>query len=163
HSIRGMLGREALAFSSLKKRFFWKAFQQRALAVADCLHATGPSEYEEIRAADLKNPVAVIPNGVNLPPLEVRRAMQGQKTALYLGRIHPKKGLDRLVQAWSRLEASHADWRLRIVGRGEIGHDDELRALISERGLARVSVEGPLYDADRDAAYRSADLFVLPT
>ncbi len=163
HSTRGMLGREALAFSRFKKQLFWMALQQRALASADCLHATGVSEYEEIRAAGLENPVAIIPNGVNLPRLDARPTARIPRTALSLGRIHPKKGLDRLVRAWARIEPSHPDWRMRIIGRGEIGHDDELRALIAQLGLSRISVEGPLYGADRDVAYRAADLFVLPT
>ncbi|MGA2953504.1 MAG: glycosyltransferase, partial [Caulobacteraceae bacterium] len=116
----------------------------------------------DIRAAGLANPVAVIPNGVDLPS-EVAGPRTGPLTILSLGRIHPKKGLESLVRAWERLEAIWPDWRLRIVGPAELGHDRELAALAGSLGLARLSVEGPLYGGERLEALRGADLFVLPT
>lgn len=165
HSPRGMLGQAALRISAWKKRPFWWLLQRSALAAADCIHATAASEYEEIRAAGLKNPVAIIPNGIDLPPLVAsfpRTTPQG--VVLSLGRIHPKKGLDRLVRAWARIENDFPSWRLRIVGPAELGHDEELVALARSLGLERVDVEGPIYDpAGKLTVYRNADLFVLPT
>jgi glycosyltransferase involved in cell wall biosynthesis len=161
-SPRGMLGAEAIAFSSLKKRVFWRLFQARALREAACLHATSEAEGKDIRAAGLTNPVAVIPNGVELPALAAA-GPRGPRTVLSLGRIHPKKGLDTLVRAWARVEANRADWRLRIIGPAELDHDRELVALSASLGLGRVSIEGPAFGADRLAAYHAADLFVLPT
>jgi glycosyltransferase involved in cell wall biosynthesis len=161
-SPRGMLGAPALAFSSLKKRAFWRLFQARALRQAECLHATSAAELDDIRAAGLKTPVAVIPNGIDVPPAAVLNR-QGPRTVLSLGRIHPKKGLDVLVRAWAEVEQRHHDWRLRIVGPAELGHDAELRALSLSLGLRRISIEGPAFGPDRLAAYRAADLFVLPS
>jgi len=161
-SPRGMLAPEAMAFSSAKKQAFWRLFQRRALTTASFIHATGEGELADIRAAGLANPVAVIPNGVDLPP-EVAGPRTGPLTILSLGRIHPKKGLESLVRAWERLEAAWPDWRLRIVGPAELGHDRELAALAGSLGLARLSVEGPLYGGERLEALRGADLFVLPT
>jgi glycosyltransferase involved in cell wall biosynthesis len=80
-----------------------------------------------------------------------------------LGRIHPKKGLDRLVRAWARLEAAYPEWRLRIVGPDEQGHAGELIALASELGARHVSVEKPVVGDAKIAAYQQADLFMLPT
>lgn len=161
-SPRGMLGAEALAFSRLRKRAFWRLFQARALREAACLHATSEAELDDIRAAGLVNPVAVIPNGVDLPE-PASSDPSGSRTVLSLGRIHPKKGLDTLVRAWARVEAGHPDWRLRIVGPAELGHDHDLTALGASLNLRRMSIEGPAYGPARLAAYREADLFVLPT
>jgi glycosyltransferase involved in cell wall biosynthesis len=161
-SPRGMLGAEALAFSRLRKRAFWRLFQARALHEAACLHATSAAELDDIRAVGLTNPVAVIPNGVDLPDPASSNS-SGARTVLSLGRIHPKKGLDMLVRAWALVEAANPDWRLRIVGPAELGHDRELIVLGASLNLRRMSIEGPAYGQARLAAHREADLFVLPT
>jgi glycosyltransferase involved in cell wall biosynthesis len=160
-----MLGPAARRFSAWKKRPLWWLAQRRALEAADCLHATAASEYEEMRAAGLKNPVAIIPNGIHLPDFAtVPRHRGSDRIVLSLGRIHPKKGLDRLVRAWAKIEAEFPSWRLRLVGPAEAGHAKQLAALAGSLGLERVSIEGPIYDAaTKLSAYRSADLFVLPT
>ena len=162
-SPRGMLAPAALAFSPLKKRAFWALLQGPATRGADCIHATSDQEYQEIRGFGLANPVAVIPNGIDLPEMPGRRMPPVQRVALSLGRVHPKKGLVRLVRAWAKVEASCPDWRLRIAGPPEAGHDDELRALAMTLGLTRVSVEGPIYGEPKTTAYQDADIFVLPT
>jgi glycosyltransferase involved in cell wall biosynthesis len=162
---RGMLGPAALAFSPRKKRMFWRLLQGPAVRSAACLHATSQQEYEEIRAFGLRNPVTVIPNGIDLPQpaAEPSGSNPPHRVVLSLGRVHPKKGLDRLVHAWAQIEAAHARWRLRIIGPSEVGHDKELRALAEALGATRVSIEAPVYDASKTAAYREADVFVLPT
>src|SRR5262249_3750016 len=153
----------ALAFSRLKKRVFWALLQGAAFRDAACIHATSEQEYDEIRDFGLTNPVAVIPNGIDLPDLAVQLTAQlkAERVVLSLGRIQPKKGLASLLHAWSKVEASHSDWRLKIVGTPEAGHDEELRGLAKTLGLARVTVEGPIYGEAKTNAYREADLFVL--
>jgi glycosyltransferase involved in cell wall biosynthesis len=160
-SPRGMLSSAALAFSPIRKRLSWRLFQHQGLAEAAVIHATGEGEWSDIRAAGLSNPVAVIPNGVDLPAPAGPPA--GPLTILSLGRIHPKKGLESLLRAWARLEPQWPDWRLRVVGPAELGHDTELRTLAAGLGLRRASIEGPLYGDGRLTAMRGADLFVLPT
>ena len=92
-----------------------------------------------------------------------RREDAADRVVLSLGRIHPKKGLDRLVRAWAKVEAAHPDWRLRIVGPAELGHDAELRALAASLNLSRVSIEPAIYGEEKYTAFREADIFVLPT
>lgn len=160
-SPRGMLGEAALAFSARRKRAFWRLLQQPALADAACLHATAETELHEIRAIGLRNPVAVIPNGVDLPPAAPSTARE--RTVVTLGRIHPKKGLGNLVQAWAALEPRFPDWRLRIIGPDQDGHADALRAQAAQAGLTRLSIEPPLYGEAKTEALQTASLFVLPT
>lgn len=161
-SPRGMLGAEALEYSSKAKAVLWAVFQRRALAAAGCLHATSEDERVAIRAAGLSGPVATIPNGIDLPPPWPANA-EPSSTVLALGRIHPKKGLDQLIRAWAAVEARHPLWRLRIVGPAELGHDLELKALAASLGLQRVVIEGPAFGDAKAAAYRDAALFVLST
>jgi len=164
-SPRGMLSPAALAFSARRKRMAWRLFQGPAIRDAACFHATSEQEYREIRAFGLPLPVAVIPNGIDIPDAAAaapRRAPAG-RIVLSLGRLHPKKNLDLLLRAWAMVEGCFPDWRLRLVGPGEQGYADRLRALASALRLERVSIEGPLYGEGKIAAYQAADLFVLPT
>jgi glycosyltransferase involved in cell wall biosynthesis len=161
---RGMLAPAALAFSRLKKRVVWALFQGKVVLRAACIHATSEQEYDEIRKFGLSNPVAIIPNGIDLPEPAARSiSCTAGRVVLSLGRIHPKKGLDRLVRAWARVEAAHPDWRLRIVGPDELGHAKDLVALASELKTQHVSVEKSIAGDAKIAAYQQADLFVLPT
>jgi glycosyltransferase involved in cell wall biosynthesis len=164
-SPRGMLAPAALAFSRWKKQAFWALFQGPAIHGAACIHATSQQEYEEIRGFGLANPVAIIPNGIDLPEAATpQNAVPAvERVVLSLGRIHPKKGLARLVGAWSKLESIYPDWRLRIAGPPEFGHDKELRALAASLRLTRVSIEGPIYGEAKTVAYQHADVFVLST
>ena len=164
-SPRGMLAPAALAFSRWRKRAFWALLQGPVIRRAACIHATSEQEFEEIRGLGLANPVAIIPNGIDLPELawSESAAPAIERIVLSLGRIHPKKGLARLVRAWSKVEARYPAWRLRIAGPPERGHDNELRALAVSLGLTHVSVEGPIYGEAKTSAYRCADVFVLPT
>ena len=163
-SPRGTLSAYALGRSRRVKQVLW-SLQRRALARADMLHATSEVELNEIRAQGFSAPVAVIPNGIDLPdmPSVGLPARKDTRTLLYLGRIHPIKGLDRLLQAWAQLQPVHPQWRLVIAGKGEAAHVHEVHALAGALGLNRVEFPGPLYDKAKAAAYFEAELFVLPT
>jgi glycosyltransferase involved in cell wall biosynthesis len=162
---RGMLGPAALAFSRNKKRIVWALLQGDVVRRASCIHATSEQEYDEIRNFGLKNPIAIIPNGIDVPEQDSdsRAAKDFDRIVLSLGRIHPKKGLDRLVRAWAKVESAHPEWRLRIVGPDELGHADELAGLAAELKAQRVSIEGSVPGDAKTAVYREADLFVLPS
>jgi glycosyltransferase involved in cell wall biosynthesis len=160
-----MLGKAARRISWWKKEPIWWLCQHKALRVADCLHATAESEYLEIRQAGLMNPVAIIPNGIDLPPIHTLpdRINRAQRQVLSLGRIHPKKGLDRLLHAWAKIEHTVPDWSLKLVGNAEVGHDIELMALAQQLGLKRFMLDGPSFGDAKWQVYHDADVFVLPT
>ena len=160
----GMLTPVALSFSAIQKKFFWHLLQKASVKAATCIHATSVQEYNELRAFGLRNPVAIIPNGIDIPELAPPPSQQRKtRIALSLGRIHPKKGLDRLVRAWAKVELERPEWLLRIVGPAELKHDEQLRALSKSLGLRQITFEGALHGKDKLAAFREADLFVLPT
>jgi glycosyltransferase involved in cell wall biosynthesis len=164
-SPRGMLTGWALRHKGLKKRLAWAWYQRADLAGVRLFHATSRAEMESIRAAGLTQPVAVIPNGVEIPP---ERSAEGavrknsRRTLLFVGRIHPVKGLLNLVAAWKNLKPS--GWRVVLAGRDEMGHTAELQTAVRQAGLAQdfefvAATEGE----SRWELYRDADLFVLPS
>ena len=162
---RGMLAPAALAFSRLKKRVVWALFQGEVVRRAACIHATSEQEHDEIRDFGLNNPVGIIPNGIDLPEPRAHPISDTatDRIVLSLGRIHPKKGLDRLVRAWAKVEAGYPDWRMRIVGPDELGYAGKLAALAAELKARRVSIEKSVAGDAKIATYQQADLFVLPT
>jgi glycosyltransferase involved in cell wall biosynthesis len=165
-SPRGMLASEALNFSRRRKQLFWALLQRRAYASAAMWHATSMAEAEDIRAFGVRAPIVVSPNGIDLPdPYEsdATPAHSNYRTLLSLGRIHPKKGLHTLVRAWASLEQQFPDWRLRIVGPDELGYVSELMDLATKLKSQRISIEPPIFGAEKLDVLRSADLFVLPT
>lgn len=164
-SPRGTLSAWALSRSPSVKRVLWP-LQRRALAKADLLHSTSEVEYQEIRAQGFTAPVAVVPNGIDLPellPQHGRMDGSGMRTLLFLSRVHPTKGLDRLLHAWVQLQDRYPGWRLLIAGRGEAAHVQEVKTLANRLGVQRVAFPGPLYGEAKAQAYWGADLFVLPT
>jgi glycosyltransferase involved in cell wall biosynthesis len=149
------------------KRVFWPLVQRPALESVTCWHATSESEYQEIRALGFRQPVAVIPNGIDVPELGEKRPRR-TRTLLFLGRIHPKKGLDMLLPAWAAVQDRFPDWRLRIVGDDAgyfepSGYLAKMRKLALELNLKRVEFTGALYGEAKWRAYHEADLFILPT
>ena len=165
---RGMLEPWAINNSKWKKKLAWFLYQKRDLQRVTAFHATAHSEAENIRRLGFKQPIAVIPNGVQLPKaIQSESAKEGRlqgerKTALFLSRIHPKKGLPMLLDAWKKL--SPEGWRLVIAGNDDGGHVAELQAQVKRLGLSEwVSYVGPLFGEAKEKVYREADLFVLPS
>jgi len=162
-SIRGMLEPWAFRYHGWKKRPVWILWQRAALHAAAVLHATSETEADSIRSRGLKNPIALIPNGVDIP--DIRHAAMSnsaRRTALFLSRIHPKKGLLNLVQAWRQVRPK--GWKLVIAGPDENGHLAEVQGAVSAAGISdTVSFAGAAYGEKKEALYRMADLFVLPT
>jgi glycosyltransferase involved in cell wall biosynthesis len=163
-SPRGMLSAWALRSGRLKKRAAWLAYQRRDLATATSFHATSQQEADEIRSSGLKQPIAVIPNGIVFPRNEPPRAERnGERRMLFLSRVHPKKGLVNLLRAWHATAPDDA-WRLVIAGPDDGGHRAELEQEVANLRLARhVSFLGEIDDESKWSLYSQADVFVLPS
>lgn len=173
-SPHGMLDPWALRNSRWKKVIAGWLYERKHLQAASCLHAVSIAEAEAIRSYGLRNPVCVIPNAVDLPEKPLSDSCvpwrdsvpRGAKVLLFLSRIHPKKGLAALIRAWGNIRADGAadDWHLVIVGWDQAGHEAELKTLTSHLGLqSSVSFPGSLFGDDREAAYQTADAFILPS
>jgi len=161
-SPRGTLSAWARQRNAVQKRLFWRWLQAPAIRAAGCLHATAESEYEDIRRLGFSQPICILPNGIDLPPLE-QGIRAGRKQLLFLGRIHPTKGIDILLRAWEAVAHRHTDWELHIAGPDNGGYLPEMRTLATQLRLDRVVFRGPLFGEDKLRAYGNASLFVLPT
>jgi poly(glycerol-phosphate) alpha-glucosyltransferase len=172
-SPHGMLDPWALHNSGWKKRLAAAFFENANLKGATCLHALNAAEAESIRDYGFGGVVCVIPNGVDLPaagepPLAApwwTKDAPEKKTLLYLGRLHPKKGLPNLLTAWSGLKGGVLDgWRLVIAGWDERGHQLALRRMAVALGIdATVTFPGPVFGDDKRAAFQHCDGFILPS
>lgn len=163
-SPRGMLEPWARKHKAWKKWLAWLGYQRSDLKSAACLHAATDAEAHNIAALNLGPRVVVIPNGVDIPAARERPASRadGQKVALFLGRIYPVKGLPLLVEAWSVVRPP--GWILRIAGPDEAGHRGEIGRQIREAGLSEIiSFTGPVAGPEKQRTFSEANLFVLPT
>jgi glycosyltransferase involved in cell wall biosynthesis len=169
-SIRGMLEPWAFKHKRAKKRIAWWLYQQRDLKQARRHLTTGETEARNLQRLALGVPISTIPNGVDVPQKPPRHnatelqspARSRQRTALFLGRIYPVKGLPMLVDAWSRVRPS--GWLLRIAGPDEAGHRKQVEKAVLDAGLDKViSFTGPVEPNLKSSAFFDADLFVLPT
>ena len=164
----GMLDPWALGRAIWKKRLVGWWFENAHLAGAACLHALTQAEARAIRAYGLANPICVVPNGVDLPEQTTPARAPGKegRILLFLGRLHPKKGLKSLLWAWQDVqrEAAAPDWLLVIAGWDQDGHRRQLERMAEELGIDRsVRFIGPRFDADKAASFAGADAFVLPS
>jgi glycosyltransferase involved in cell wall biosynthesis len=174
-SPHGMLDPWALANSGWKKKLAAWAYENRHLNGATCIHALCDAEAAAIRRFGLKTPVCVIPNGIvpadlaQRPPAAWRATLPANaKVALYLGRLHPKKGLPGLLAAWAEVKRSAgpqaAVWHLAIAGWDQGGHGAILEDLVAEMALgSSVHFIGPQFSGDKTATYQASDAFILPS
>lgn len=164
---RGMLEPWALDWHPMRKRLALALYQRSNLESATLLVATAAQEAENLRRFGLRQPIAVIPNGVDLqggPSIGGTMAHRNDtvRKALFLSRVHPKKGLKNLLKAWANVQPQ--GWLLQIAGPDEGGHLGNVLALAKQLGVSeQVEYLGEFDDAAKWAIYRAADLFVLPT
>ncbi|MFC5050669.1 glycosyltransferase [Rubritalea spongiae] len=175
---RGMLDPWALANARWKKKVAGLLYENKHLQNAACLHALCRSEAESMRAYGLKNPICVIPNGIHLPEIGAgaEKEQSGLKTLVFIGRIHPKKGLVHALEAWSQL--ARDGWKFVIAGWDQGGHEQELKDLLTKAGVpwvdrrddsTRTASEGGVefygstYGDEKKALLRVADAFILPS
>jgi glycosyltransferase involved in cell wall biosynthesis len=152
----------SLSHRAGKKRAAWHLYQKLVFNQASLFHATAPAGADDLRALGMTRPIAVVPNGVDMPDARPEGEATDGKRALFLSRLHPKKGLPMLLDAWAAVRPE--GWTLELVGPSEDGHRAELESQAGELGLnGEVVFAGPVDDADKWKKYAAADLFVLPS
>ena len=104
------------------------------------------------------------------PQLEVseffgrRPELLGKRLALFMGRVHPKKGCDLLIEAFAEVLAEHSDWHLVIAGPDQVGWQEKLQYRAKQLGItSRTTWTGMVSGAMKWGALRAAEVFVLPS
>jgi glycosyltransferase involved in cell wall biosynthesis len=161
-SPHGMLEPWCLSQRRLRKTVALATYQGWCLRAADAIHATSAEEAENVRRLGLQQPIAVVGNGIDSPPPDFLLTSGTHRTALFLSRLHPKKGALELVAAWRQVCPS--GWSLRIVGPDEAGHRQKIVAAIANSGAAdSIELCDGADEAQKWQHFSQAELFILPT
>jgi poly(glycerol-phosphate) alpha-glucosyltransferase len=169
---QGSLEPWALRQNYWGKRIYGSITEIPLFQRAAYLQGVSANEIEQIRTYGLRAPTVVIPNGVRLepfdrevPPLSVQLGLDPCcRTIVYLSRLHPKKGTDILIEAFSKLSADERTVLVVMGGDAGSGYAASLRQLASQCGVAsRCIFRGEVRGDEKYAALLGADLFVLPS
>ena len=164
----GMLMPWALRQHMLRKRIALSLFYRRHLSQVKAFIATSELEFEELRNFGLTQPVAVIPNGITLACTQEKKEKfdlmtnNSIRTALFLSRMAPVKGLEDLLNAWNSLKPH--GWRLMLAGPDENGYLSKVLEMIRQLRLENsVEYVGVIQGHRKSEIFKRADLFVLPS
>jgi glycosyltransferase involved in cell wall biosynthesis len=160
-SPHGALSAWSMQYKQTIKQPFWYLLQKRALERSHCFHVTAVQEYQNVRRVGLRTPVAIIPSGVELPPLNDAHARK--KRVVFLSRIDPVKGIDMLLPAWKAVANEFPEWELVIAGPLTGDYADSMQSLAHKINAPRVTFAGEVLGQAKHRLLSSASLFVLPS
>ncbi len=170
----GTLSPWALRHKYARKRIYMQSIQRRILSHASCLHALTAQEKCDIKNLGILTPTVTIPNGIytetlkNNPNNKIILGryphLKDKPIILFLGRIHPIKGLPLLAEAFSKLVAHIPEAHLVIAGPDENTHSKYIRSLLSKSGsLDKVIFTGMLTEVEKIDALNQAKMLVIPS
>ncbi len=171
-SPHGMLDPWAVKNSKLKKKLAYLFYEKNNLNKVTCFHALCESEANAIRNFGIKKPIAIIPNGIDLMDeyklnnliTNKRSRNNKKKKLLYLGRLHHKKGIYELIQAWCKSSAIQNDWELIIAGWNQGEYGNKLKSYIEQNKLINsVFLVGPVFNEEKEDLFLKSDAFILPS
>lgn len=141
-SLHGMLYPQALSRSSWKKVLMRKLCFDSDLKQAACIHATCMEEMKYYRLLGFKNPVAVIANPVPFPENEIASKKDDVFRLGFLGRIHPRKQIERLIYALKKLNGLIKSAEILIMGEGDDSYMSFLKDEVKRLHLSNVCFTG---------------------
>lgn len=162
---RGMFEPWSLTQKKWKKKLAWRLYQGEDVKKAACVYTTAEMEAQHIRDLGVKTPTAVIPNGIEIDGYPCRKSAENvRKQILFLSRIHEKKGIELLIDAFARLREYFSDWTLKIVGNGEEAYIEGLKKIVASKQLQGIiQILPPVFGDAKVQLYQNSSLFCLPS
>jgi glycosyltransferase involved in cell wall biosynthesis len=160
----------------LKKNLYWPWAEYRVLRDARAVLFT--CEEERILAARsfwlYRSNEVVVGLGTSTPEGDPKSELAeffgrfpeltGKRLLLFMGRIHPKKGCDLLIEAFAKTLAPHPEWHVVVAGPDQLGWQRKLDDRARQLGVAdRMTWTGMISGAMKWAAFRTAEVFILPS
>lgn len=139
-------------------------FQKKGIAICDLVHATADTEKQNLINLGWNKNVHVIANCVQIDEITMKTSWKSNKNILFLSRVHPKKGINFLIEAIAQLKDEIAEYTITIAGPGEDFYVADLKALAQKYDVVDMfDFVGPVFGSGKWPFYQKADLFVLPT
>ncbi|MDO6739314.1 glycosyltransferase [Wenyingzhuangia sp. 2_MG-2023] len=158
---RGMLEPWIMKQRPLKKRIGRFLYLNKDLKKANAIHVTCELEKRNIIALGFETPTINIPNGVLLNAIPEPKVNYGTKKVVFLSRIHEKKGIELLLDAWKQIK--NTAWSLEIAGEGDENYIKSIHEIIKKEEIENVSLVGAQYGEEKWTFLKGGDVFVLPT
>lgn len=150
----------------LRKKIAVALIERKMLSRALFVHSLATEESAHIRKVSSKASCIFAMNGLHdVPEISFKKGVgSGLRTFVYIGRIAIQhKGLDLLLEGFSRLD-SKLQWRLEIVGKGDLLDERELKALVERYKLgSKVVIHGALFGERKQEVLEGGDVFVHPS
>lgn len=158
-SPHGMLEPWIINHNAWKKKLALFLYQNKAIKKADCLHATAQLEAHSIKKLGFENHIYIIPNGIDITDISEVKIDYGTRKMVFLSRIHPKKGIELLLEAWRNCNTN--GWTLEIAGNGDENYIEKLNQ--SAQDINNVHFVGAKFGEEKWSFLKSADIMILPT
>ena len=165
---RGMLEPWSLSQKKWKKKLALMFYQMKDLKKAACIFTTAEMEAQHVRELGVNAPMSVIPNGIETDGYACRTSLEGvKKQILFLSRVHVKKGIEILIDAFCKLRAEGGvfkEWSVVIVGNGEDDYIESLKRKVDELELEDcIKILPPVFGEAKTKLYQESSLFCLPS
>lgn len=162
---RGMLEPWSLSQKKWKKKLAMLLYQKADLQKAACIFTTADMEALHVHDLGIKTPCSVIPNGIETDGYPCRKTIEGvKKQILFLSRVHVKKGIELLIEAFANLYRDFVDWSVVIVGNGEQNYIESLRLKVERLGMQdSIKIFPPVFGVAKTKLYQESSLFCLPS
>lgn len=162
---RGMLEPWSLMQSKWKKKLALALYQMKDLQKSACIFTTAEMEAQHVRELGVKVPMSVIPNGIETDGYPCRSSMDNvKKQVLFLSRVHIKKGIEILIDAFELLHKDFPEWSVAIVGNGEADYIESLKQKIENLQLQHcIKILPPVFGEAKVKLYQESSIFCLPS
>ena len=162
---RGMLDPWSLSQKAWKKKLAWWIYQRKDVQKAACVFTTARMEADYVSNLGITTRKAIIPNGIETDAYPCKTSVDVvKKQVLFLSRLHIKKGIEILFDAWKRIHPDYSDWQLLVVGNGESGYIHSLEDKIGSLGLKdSITMLPPVFGNEKIRLYQESALFCLPS